>query len=174
MEKQNTKEKTIQLTVSLTEKEYVEIKLYTGKKKLIIQNIATFIVGWVYFSVVNHLIFSWSTSIFLGLAITIPLIIAIFFRNIRSLKRDFKEDYLIQEESVYELEEMGIRSSQPQGTLFLSGKDFDSINEIPNFFLLYISGLAVVVPKRCFDSLEDMLLLKKRITKYSPHTNISH
>ncbi len=174
MKDQPQSEKIISLRVSLTEDEFVKLKLYATSKKLIIVYVCLFVISWLYFSMASHSIFSWPLSLFISLVITIPLLILIFFRTIRLFKKDYNKNYLNREEAFCEIEENGIRISQTNGFLLLLWKDINSVKEFSDFFIFWNNGLATSIPKRCFKSLEDMQFFKELVVKYVPDRTLKN
>jgi len=120
----------------------------------------------------SHSIFSWPLSLLISLAITIPLLIMIFFRNIRLFKKDYNKNYLNQEKAICEIEETGIRISQTNGFLLLLWNDISSVKEFADFFIFWSNGLATSIPKRCFNSLEEEELFRNYIINYVPNNTI--
>ncbi len=90
-------------------------------------------------------------------------------------KKDYKKNLSNKEETIYEIGEKGIRISQTEGFFLLTWENVDYVKELDDFFVIWNSGTANAIPKRCFSNLEDISFFKICFNKNrSTNSSIEH
>lgn len=155
----NSEEK-ISLNIWIQEKEYIYFSLYSKYKIVSFMLVCLFILCMVYLFILTELtstmIILLSAGITLLIILPLLLLLLIYFA-----KKTFKNDSALREEGSMEVSHQGFRLAEPSESVFVEWKYFYSIKELKNFFILYYStSKAILIPKRTFNSKEDIFIFK--------------
>lgn len=154
------KTEEVSLTVQLQEKEYLHYLLYSKYKIISFISGCFFIIIMVYLFILTDLsgIFTFLLSIGATLGIFLPLLVLLL---IYFAKKTFKNDLSLKEIGEMNVSQHGFELSGPSEVVSVEWKYFYSIKELKDLFILYYSASnAIVIPKRTFNSKEDILIFK--------------
>lgn len=131
------KEKSISFPVQLKEKEFVQAALYSQRKAMLVTTIFTIIIFIIYFFILTDL--SSSTIMLLSLfcALLLFLPVLLFVVSIKE-KREFRSNYQLREEVVYEVSHQGILLSTNKEDGPIGWNQFRSVKELKQLISEYI------------------------------------
>jgi hypothetical protein len=167
-----------ELSVSgtLTAKEYKKFSSFHTSRWILWITISTYIVffPWLIYILYNPgdifnfgdmaaiLLISSTVSVF------IAIIIFLYAKIIIRVKatREYKSDQLIKNEFIYRFSANGIHQKRGRSINVINWKEIVSIKEFSPMFLIYVSrNKAMVIPKRFFESKEEINLFKKMVNE---------
>lgn len=153
-------EEKLSLNVQIQEKEYIYFFLYSKYKIVSFMLLCLFIICMVYLFILTELTSTMTILLSAGitLLIILPLLLLLL---IYFAKKIFKNDSALREEGSIEVSHQGFKLAEPSESVFVEWKYFYSIKELKDFFILYYStSNAILIPKRIFNSKEDILIFK--------------
>jgi hypothetical protein len=159
---------------TLTFNEYKKFASFHSRRWIIWLTLSTFILFFplsIYFLYNPGDIFSFEgmAAIFLLSSIFSVIISGIFFLYAKAVirikaTREYKSDQLIKNEFIYTFSEDGINQKRGRSINYIEWNEIVFVREYPPLFLLYISkNKAIVMPRRFFESNEEIKLFKQII-----------
>ncbi|BCB05222.1 YcxB family protein [Bacillus sp. KH172YL63] len=166
--------KELSVTGTITPKEYKKFHSYHSGKLIKWVVIGTYIL---FFSLLTYLLYQpgdiWDyeemASLLLVnsfLSVCLSFLFFLYGKGILFIKasREYKSDQLIKQDISYTFSGDGITQKRGRSVSYIQWKEIVSVREQPSMFLIYLSkSKAIVLPKRFFDSREELEAFKELI-----------
>ncbi|PFA69794.1 hypothetical protein CN378_03230 [Bacillus sp. AFS015802] len=159
---------------TLTFKEYKKFSSFHSRRWVIWFTLSTFILFFalsIYFLYNPGDIFSFGEmAAILFVSSTVSVFISgIFFLYTKAVirikaKREYKSDQLIKQEIIYSISKDGINQNRGRSINYIEWNEIVFVREHSPMFLLYVSkNKSIVLPRRFFESIEEIKLFKQII-----------
>ncbi|CAN7268805.1 YcxB family protein [Rossellomorea sp. LjRoot5] len=167
---------------TLTFKEYKKFSSFHSRRWVIWFTLSTFILFFalsIYFLYNPGDIFSFGEmAAILFVSSTVSVFISVIFflyaKAVIRIKatREYKSDQLIKKEFIYTFSEEGINQNRGRSINYIEWNEIVFVREDPPMFLLYVSkNKSIVIPRRFFESIEELKLFKQIIRENVPSKN---
>jgi YcxB-like protein len=169
----------VSVSGTLTSKEYKKFSSFHTNKWVMWFVISTYIL---FFSLLSYILYSpgdifnfGEMASLLFVSSTVSILIALLFflyaKGIIRFKaaREYKSDHLIKNEITYTFSENGINQKRGKSINYIDWNEIVFIKEYSPMFLIYVSkNKAIVLPKRFFESDEQIKIFKNMIKENVP------
>jgi hypothetical protein len=164
---------SIHLKLALTEKEYIQFFLYMRMKTNLVVLTCGFFLYMLFLFVVTD--FPLLINIIISALFILLLIIPLALLGlINKAKKEFKSNYSLSKEVIVKFEDSGFKLTTEHECNDYDWNYLYSVREIKKGFVLYYSAnTAFALPKRCFNSEQEMNLFKELVLEHL-NTNRVH